>query len=160
MGNVYSYFVEAIPFARQSMTTCIHSFDGVHLTIWMIFYMHHGDIFIRQGLLLFKCSKWMATTNGSVANSIEFVVMSIGWSTPIIINLDFNYNMPIAAVSSGVSLVLSSILAVIVFSTMQIYRPWLASAQLNTILGGYLGSWLFILTLTVSSFDTFNTRFV
>lgn len=33
---------------------------------------------------------------------------------------------------------------------MQIYRPWLASAQLNTILGGYIGSWLFIFTLTVS----------
>lgn len=60
-------------------------------------------------------------------------------------------NMTYAAVSSGVSLVLSSILAVILFSTMQIYRPWLASAQLNTILGGYIGSWLFIFTLTVSA---------
>lgn len=34
---------------------------------------------------------------------------------------------------------------------MQIYRPLIASSQLATIFGGYLGSWLFILSLTVSS---------
>lgn len=31
---------------------------------------------------------------------------------------------------------------------MQIYKPWLASTQVNTMLGGFLGSWLFILSLT------------
>lgn len=61
--------------------------------------------------------------------------------------------MFIAAASSSVSLLLSSVLSVLLFSAMQIYRPWLASAQLNTILGGYLGSWLFILALTVSEID-------
>jgi len=55
------------------------------------------------------------------------------------------------AASSGVSLVLSSVLTVLLFSVMQLYRPWLASTQLNTILGGYLGSWLFVLSLTAIS---------
>ncbi|XP_068083359.1 protein KRTCAP2 homolog [Anabrus simplex] len=52
------------------------------------------------------------------------------------------------AVSSGTSFILSSILTVLLFSSMQIYRQWLASSQLHTILGGYLGSVLFILGLT------------
>ncbi|XP_015433475.1 PREDICTED: protein KRTCAP2 homolog [Dufourea novaeangliae] len=52
------------------------------------------------------------------------------------------------AVSSGVSFVLSSILTVLVFSGMQMYKSWLASSQLYTILGGYIGSILFICVLT------------
>uniref|UniRef100_A0A1B6DJP1 Uncharacterized protein n=1 Tax=Clastoptera arizonana TaxID=38151 RepID=A0A1B6DJP1_9HEMI len=51
-------------------------------------------------------------------------------------------------VSSGTSFILSSILTVLLFSGMQMYRQWLASSQLHTILGGYLGSLLFILILT------------
>lgn len=54
-----------------------------------------------------------------------------------------------SAVSTTVSLVLSSVFAVMLFSTMQLYRPWFASTQWNTILGGYIGSWLFVLALTV-----------
>ncbi|XP_053666026.1 protein KRTCAP2 homolog [Anopheles marshallii] len=34
---------------------------------------------------------------------------------------------------------------------MQMYRPFLASSQIATIFGGYLGSWLFILSLTAVS---------
>uniref|UniRef100_A0A1B6MIM8 Uncharacterized protein n=2 Tax=Cicadellinae TaxID=33370 RepID=A0A1B6MIM8_9HEMI len=52
------------------------------------------------------------------------------------------------AASSGTSLVLAAILTVLLFSGMQMYRQWLASSQLHTILGGYLGSVLFILILT------------
>ena len=52
------------------------------------------------------------------------------------------------AVSSGRSFVLASVLTVLLFSGMQIYRQWLASSQLHTIFGGYLGSVLFILVLT------------
>ncbi|XP_071566501.1 protein KRTCAP2 homolog [Temnothorax nylanderi] len=52
------------------------------------------------------------------------------------------------AVSSGVSFALSSILMVLLFSGMQIYRVWLSSTQLGTILGGWIGSLLFICTLT------------
>ncbi|XP_011302558.1 protein KRTCAP2 homolog [Fopius arisanus] len=52
------------------------------------------------------------------------------------------------AVTSGVSFVLSLILTIILFSGMQMYKGWLASSQLHTILGGYIGSMLFILTLT------------
>ncbi|XP_031638333.1 protein KRTCAP2 homolog [Contarinia nasturtii] len=59
------------------------------------------------------------------------------------------------AVSTTVSLVLSSVFAVLLFSTMQLYRPWFASNQLNTILGGYIGSWLFVLALTaISNLET------
>ncbi|XP_022184258.1 protein KRTCAP2 homolog [Nilaparvata lugens] len=52
------------------------------------------------------------------------------------------------AVSSGTSFLLSSILTVLLFSGMQMYRQWLSSSQLHTIFGGYLGSLLFILCLT------------
>ncbi|KAK1123366.1 hypothetical protein K0M31_008080 [Melipona bicolor] len=51
-------------------------------------------------------------------------------------------------VSSGVSFVLSSILTVLVFSGMQIYKAPLASSQIYTILGGYIGSILFMCVLT------------
>ncbi|XP_003250349.1 protein KRTCAP2 homolog isoform X1 [Apis mellifera] len=51
-------------------------------------------------------------------------------------------------VSSRVSLVLSSILTVLIFSGMQIYKVWLASSQIYTILGGYIGSILFMCVLT------------
>ncbi|RZF38236.1 hypothetical protein LSTR_LSTR005597 [Laodelphax striatellus] len=56
--------------------------------------------------------------------------------------------MTLRAVSSGTSFLLSSILTVLLFSGMQMYRQWLSSSQLHTILGGYLGSLLFILCLT------------
>ncbi|XP_075217525.1 protein KRTCAP2 homolog [Lycorma delicatula] len=52
------------------------------------------------------------------------------------------------AISSGTSFILSSVLTVLLFSGMQMYRQWLASSQLHTIFGGYLGSLLFILSLT------------
>ncbi|XP_061934331.1 protein KRTCAP2 homolog [Apis cerana] len=51
-------------------------------------------------------------------------------------------------VSSKVSLILSSILTVLIFSGMQIYKVWLASSQVYTILGGYIGSILFMCVLT------------
>ena len=52
------------------------------------------------------------------------------------------------SVSSGVSFALSSVLTVLIFSGMQIYKTWLGSSQLYTILGGYIGSVLFICILT------------
>ncbi|XP_053697184.1 protein KRTCAP2 homolog [Sabethes cyaneus] len=55
------------------------------------------------------------------------------------------------AVPTSVSLVLASVTAVLIFSAMQMYRPLIASSQLATIFGGYLGSWLFILSLTAVS---------
>ncbi|KAG4065965.1 hypothetical protein HA402_006683 [Bradysia odoriphaga] len=54
-------------------------------------------------------------------------------------------------VSSGVSLALSSIFSVLLFSAMQMYRPFFAATQINTIIGGFLGSWLFVLALTAVS---------
>uniref|UniRef100_A0A6M2DDG3 Putative conserved plasma membrane protein n=1 Tax=Xenopsylla cheopis TaxID=163159 RepID=A0A6M2DDG3_XENCH len=59
------------------------------------------------------------------------------------------------AVSTGTSFVLSSLISVLLFSAMQIYKPWLGSTQLNTILGGYLGSVLFIFVLTaIGNFES------
>ncbi|XP_043279925.1 keratinocyte-associated protein 2 [Venturia canescens] len=52
------------------------------------------------------------------------------------------------AVTSGVSFILSSILTVLLFSGMQMYKSWLISTQLHTILGGYIGSMLFVFLLT------------
>ncbi|XP_066582311.1 protein KRTCAP2 homolog [Prorops nasuta] len=52
------------------------------------------------------------------------------------------------SVTSGVSFILSSILTVLLFSGMQMYKNWLISSQLRTILGGYIGSLLFIMILT------------
>ncbi|KAI5709896.1 protein KRTCAP2 homolog [Diaphorina citri] len=52
------------------------------------------------------------------------------------------------ALSNGNSFLISLILTVIIFSGMQMYRQWLSSSQLNTILGGLLGSLFFVFSLT------------
>ncbi|XP_043682185.1 protein KRTCAP2 homolog [Vespula pensylvanica] len=52
------------------------------------------------------------------------------------------------SVTSGISFLLSSILTVLLFSGMQMYRAWLTSSQLHIILGGYIGSLLFVFILT------------
>merc|ERR1711893_287539 len=52
------------------------------------------------------------------------------------------------AMTSGVSFVLSSTFSVLLFAGMQMYRNQLASSQLLTIFGGFLGSILFIFILT------------
>lgn len=55
-----------------------------------------------------------------------------------------------AAVNTGTSLVLSSLLSVLVFAGMQMFSKQLGSTEWLTILGGFLGSALFICSLTVS----------
>ncbi|XP_011497831.1 PREDICTED: protein KRTCAP2 homolog [Ceratosolen solmsi marchali] len=52
------------------------------------------------------------------------------------------------AVTSKVSLILSSILTVLLFSGMQMYKTWLISSKLHIILGGYMGSLIFLFLLT------------
>ena len=56
----------------------------------------------------------------------------------------------IVAVSSGLSFLLSLTLAVLLFAGMQLYKVHLASHEWTTIVGGFLGSLLFCLVLTVS----------
>ncbi|KAL1422448.1 hypothetical protein MTO96_022312 [Rhipicephalus appendiculatus] len=51
----------------------------------------------------------------------------------------------------GTSAVLSSCLFMLLFAAMQIYKAHLASSQPMTILGGFLGSVLFMLILTAVS---------
>lgn len=59
------------------------------------------------------------------------------------------------AVSSGMSFLLSTTLAVLLFAGMQLYKVHLASHEWTTIVGGFLGSLLFCLILTaVSNFET------
>merc|ERR1712227_563752 len=52
------------------------------------------------------------------------------------------------SVSTSQSFLLSSILSVMLFAGMQLYKTQLASAEYLTIVGGLLASFLFILTLT------------
>ncbi|KAI4464087.1 keratinocyte-associated protein 2 [Holotrichia oblita] len=47
-------------------------------------------------------------------------------------------------VSNQMSFVIASISAVLIFSGMQMYKPWFVASQLNHIVGGYLGSLLFL----------------
>ncbi len=56
----------------------------------------------------------------------------------------------LSAVSSGISFLLSTTLSVLLFAGMQLYRNQLAGREYMTIVGGFLGSILFILVLTVS----------
>jgi len=49
------------------------------------------------------------------------------------------------------SFLLSTTLAVLLFAAMQLYKVHLASHEWTTIGGGFLGSLLFLLILTVSS---------
>uniref|UniRef100_A0A8C7KEB0 Dolichyl-diphosphooligosaccharide--protein glycosyltransferase subunit KCP2 n=1 Tax=Oncorhynchus kisutch TaxID=8019 RepID=A0A8C7KEB0_ONCKI len=55
------------------------------------------------------------------------------------------------AVNTGTSLVLSSLFSVLVFAGMQMFSRQLGSTELLTILGGFLGSVLFICSLTAFS---------
>ncbi|XP_072031541.1 dolichyl-diphosphooligosaccharide--protein glycosyltransferase subunit KCP2-like [Amphiura filiformis] len=52
------------------------------------------------------------------------------------------------AVSSTISLLLSATLAVVTFAGMQMFHTQLASTEWMTILGGFIGSLLFIFILT------------
>ncbi|XP_067878542.1 keratinocyte-associated protein 2 isoform X2 [Heterodontus francisci] len=51
-------------------------------------------------------------------------------------------------VSTGSSLMLSSLLTLLLFAGMQIYSRQLASSEWLTIFGGFLGSILFLFSLT------------
>ncbi|XP_013194704.1 protein KRTCAP2 homolog [Amyelois transitella] len=52
------------------------------------------------------------------------------------------------AVNSGTSFVLSSILALLIFSLMQLYKPILVRSPITIIFGGYLGSLMFMFFIT------------
>jgi hypothetical protein len=59
--------------------------------------------------------------------------------------------MILAALSNSMSTLVAVVLAVGVFSGMQLYRQQLASSGPLTVLGGGLGSILFLFILTVGS---------
>ncbi|VVC90554.1 protein KRTCAP2 homolog [Leptidea sinapis] len=52
------------------------------------------------------------------------------------------------AVNSATSFVLSSILTLLIFSGMQMYKPLLVKSPITIIFGGYLGSLMFMFFVT------------
>ncbi|KAJ2947783.1 hypothetical protein O0L34_g9565 [Tuta absoluta] len=52
------------------------------------------------------------------------------------------------AVNSATSFILSSILTLLIFSGMQMYKPLLVKSPLTIIFGGYLGSVMFMFFVT------------
>merc|ERR1712243_334747 len=63
----------------------------------------------------------------------------------------------IMALPTSVSCVVSSILCLITFAGMQLFKNQLGSSKMMTILGGFLGSQLFVFLLTaVNNFENMN----
>ncbi|CAH1121957.1 unnamed protein product [Ceutorhynchus assimilis] len=59
------------------------------------------------------------------------------------------------AVATKTSLILATISCLLLFSSMQIWKNWLALSNQQTLLGGLLGSFLFSFTLTaIGNFET------
>ncbi|XP_063395234.1 protein KRTCAP2 homolog [Cydia fagiglandana] len=52
------------------------------------------------------------------------------------------------ALNSATSFVISSILTLLIFSGMQMYKPWLVRSPMTIIFGGYLGSVMFMFFVT------------
>lgn len=52
------------------------------------------------------------------------------------------------ALTESASFIVSSVLSILTFSAMQMFKTQLASTQLMTILGGFIGSILFVFLLT------------
>ncbi|XP_034117031.1 protein KRTCAP2 homolog [Drosophila nasuta] len=53
--------------------------------------------------------------------------------------------------STLISSIISGILSLLIFATLRFYAQWFNDSQLNILFGGYLFSWLFILSLTCIS---------
>merc|ERR1712156_729086 len=61
------------------------------------------------------------------------------------------------ALPTSVSCVVSSIMCLITFAGMQLFKTQLGASKMMTILGGFLGSVLFILALTaLNNFENLN----
>jgi Keratinocyte-associated protein 2 len=56
----------------------------------------------------------------------------------------------ISAAQTSLSFVLSFLSAILIFSAMQFCKQFFLSSQFLTIFAGVIGSWFFILLLTVS----------
>ncbi|EDW13816.2 protein KRTCAP2 homolog [Drosophila mojavensis] len=61
----------------------------------------------------------------------------------------------ISTKSPLISAIISGILSFVIFATLRFYAHWFNTSQINTLFGGYLFSWMFILSLTcVSNAET------
>jgi len=61
----------------------------------------------------------------------------------------------ISALPTSLSCVFSSILCLITFAGMQLFKTQLGSGKMMTIVGGFLGSQVFVFALTVSFHNVF-----
>ena len=61
--------------------------------------------------------------------------------------------MIIIAANSQTSLLVSLTLLILVAASMQLFKAQLSSSQVMTLVGGFMGSLLFIFGLTVSKFS-------
>ncbi|XKL66351.1 hypothetical protein PGB90_009771 [Kerria lacca] len=60
------------------------------------------------------------------------------------------------ALSSGMSLILSLVTIVLLFSGMQANKQWLTSSPVQTLFGGFVGSLIFLFSLTaIGNLETF-----
>uniref|UniRef100_A0A1A9WFT0 Uncharacterized protein n=1 Tax=Glossina brevipalpis TaxID=37001 RepID=A0A1A9WFT0_9MUSC len=47
-----------------------------------------------------------------------------------------------------ISAIISCIMTLMIYATLRFYSEWFNKTQLNTIFGGFIGSWLFLFSLT------------
>ena len=66
--------------------------------------------------------------------------------------LTFMYFLNIVALPASTSFLFASTLTVLTFAAMQMFKGQLAATKWMTILGGFVGSQLFVFLLTVSSY--------
>ena len=74
------------------------------------------------------------------------VIKTVKLTVSVVIFL--GYSLSTMAVSTQMSLLISVISTVLIFSGMQMYKHWFLSMQVNHIIGGYLGSLLFTFAFT------------
>ncbi|XP_030376419.1 protein KRTCAP2 homolog [Scaptodrosophila lebanonensis] len=53
--------------------------------------------------------------------------------------------------STLVSSIISGILSLVIFATLRFYAHWFNGSQLHVLIGGFVGSWIFIFSLTCLS---------
>lgn len=66
-----------------------------------------------------------------------------------------NQTIFLAAVQTSLSFVISFLSSILIFSAMQFCKNFFLSSQVLTIFAGVIGSWFFILLLTVSLCNDF-----
>merc|ERR1712126_182303 len=94
---------------------------------------------------------------GQIKNIKLHIVTDIKSIQSNFISSQQNPSSVIMALPTSVSCVVSSIMCLITFAGMQLFKTQLGASKMMTILGGFLGSILFILALTaMNNFENLN----